>query len=108
MPKDEWGVKRVCPTTGKRFYDLNKDPIVSPYSGEVIDPTGGADSSSVKAISKEAEKPEKDAAPVDDADEVVLDDDSDIDVDDELLETDDDDNVSIEEIADVPAEDEDM
>ncbi|MGB1705578.1 MAG: FYDLN acid domain-containing protein, partial [Paracoccaceae bacterium] len=22
MPKEEWGVKRVCPTTGKRFYDL--------------------------------------------------------------------------------------
>ncbi|NVK14211.1 MAG: FYDLN acid domain-containing protein, partial [Rhodobacteraceae bacterium] len=21
MPKEEWGVKRVCPTTGKRFYD---------------------------------------------------------------------------------------
>ena len=36
MPKEEWGVKRVCPTTGKRFYDLNKDPIVSPYTGEVL------------------------------------------------------------------------
>ncbi|MEM9438587.1 MAG: FYDLN acid domain-containing protein, partial [Pseudomonadota bacterium] len=20
MPKEEWGVKRLCPTTGKRFY----------------------------------------------------------------------------------------
>ena len=37
MPKAEWGVKRVCPTTGKRFYDLNKSPIISPYSGEVVD-----------------------------------------------------------------------
>ena len=37
MPKEEWGVKRVCPTTGKRFYDLNKDPIVSPYTGEVVE-----------------------------------------------------------------------
>ena len=36
MPKEEWGTKRVCPTTGKRFYDLNKDPIVSPYTGEVL------------------------------------------------------------------------
>ncbi|MCH1387576.1 MAG: TIGR02300 family protein, partial [Rhodobacteraceae bacterium] len=35
MPKEEWGTKRVCPTTGKRFYDLNADPIVSPYTGEV-------------------------------------------------------------------------
>ena len=37
MPKDEWGVKRVCPTTGKRFYDLNKTPIVSPYTGETVE-----------------------------------------------------------------------
>ena len=37
MPKEEWGTKRVCPTTGKRFYDLNKDPIVSPYTGEVLE-----------------------------------------------------------------------
>ena len=36
MPKEEWGTKRVCPTTGKRFYDLNKDPIVSPYTGEPV------------------------------------------------------------------------
>jgi uncharacterized protein (TIGR02300 family) len=30
----ELGTKRVCPTTGRKFYDLNRDPIVSPYSGE--------------------------------------------------------------------------
>ena len=33
MPKEEWGVKRVCPSTGKRFYDLNRKPIISPYTG---------------------------------------------------------------------------
>ncbi len=37
MPKAEWGVKRMCPTTGKRFYDLNRTPIISPYTGEVVD-----------------------------------------------------------------------
>ncbi|MDT2074046.1 MAG: TIGR02300 family protein, partial [Planktomarina sp.] len=36
MPKEEWGTKRVCPTTGKRFYDLNKNPIISPYTGETV------------------------------------------------------------------------
>ena len=36
MAKEEWGTKRVCPTTGKRFYDLNRTPIVSPYTGEVV------------------------------------------------------------------------
>ena len=36
MPKSEFGTKRVCPTTGKRFYDLNKNPVISPYTGEVV------------------------------------------------------------------------
>jgi uncharacterized protein (TIGR02300 family) len=36
VARPELGVKRVCPTTGKKFYDLNRDPIVSPYTGEVI------------------------------------------------------------------------
>jgi uncharacterized protein (TIGR02300 family) len=30
----ELGTKRVCPETGRKFYDLNKDPIVSPYTGK--------------------------------------------------------------------------
>jgi uncharacterized protein (TIGR02300 family) len=30
------GTKRLCPTTGKKFYDLNKNPVISPYSGEVV------------------------------------------------------------------------
>ncbi|MBL4538510.1 MAG: TIGR02300 family protein, partial [Oceanicaulis sp.] len=33
MAKAELGTKRVCPETGKKFYDLNKDPIVSPFTG---------------------------------------------------------------------------
>ncbi len=28
------GTKREDPETGKKFYDLNKDPIVSPYTGK--------------------------------------------------------------------------
>lgn len=34
MAKPELGTKRVCPVTGRKFYDLNKDPIVSPFTGE--------------------------------------------------------------------------
>lgn len=34
MARPELGTKRVCPTTGRKFYDLDRDPIVSPYSGE--------------------------------------------------------------------------
>lgn len=34
MASDERGTKRTCPVTGKKFYDLNLDPIVSPYTGK--------------------------------------------------------------------------
>lgn len=34
MPKPELGSKRICPVTGKKFYDLGRDPIVSPYTGQ--------------------------------------------------------------------------
>lgn len=33
MAKADLGTKRTCPETGKKFYDLGKDPIVSPYTG---------------------------------------------------------------------------
>jgi uncharacterized protein (TIGR02300 family) len=36
VAKPELGTKRVCPTTGRKFYDLNKDPIVSPYTGQAF------------------------------------------------------------------------
>ena len=105
MPKEEWGVKRVCPTTGKRFYDLNRNPIVSPYTGEVVE----LDTSKTRMIAADAEdmssKANKEADL--DAEDVVLDDeDVNVDIGDDLLEEDDeDDNVSLEEIADMPSED---
>jgi uncharacterized protein (TIGR02300 family) len=34
MASSERGTKRTDPETGKKFYDLNMDPIVSPYTGK--------------------------------------------------------------------------
>lgn len=34
MAKEGLGSKRICPETGKKFYDLGKDPVVSPYTGK--------------------------------------------------------------------------
>nr|WP_210294193.1 MULTISPECIES: TIGR02300 family protein [unclassified Rhizobium] len=34
VAKAELGTKRTDPETGKKFYDLNRDPIVSPYTGK--------------------------------------------------------------------------
>ena len=36
MAKPELGTKRICPVTGRKFYDLNKNPVISPYTGEVV------------------------------------------------------------------------
>ena len=105
MPKEEWGVKRVCPTTGKRFYDLNKNPIVSPYTSEVVE----LDSSKTRMIAADAEDMSSKANKTADleSEDVVLDEeDVDVDLGDDLLEEDDeDDNVPLEEIADMPADD---
>jgi uncharacterized protein (TIGR02300 family) len=105
MPKEEWGVKRVCPTTGKRFYDLNKNPIVSPYTGEVVELETGK-SRSITADAEDAET-KKMKSGSNDVDSDVLDDDDDVDVDlgDDVLDDDDDDNVSLDDIADVSDED---
>ena len=107
MPKEEWGTKRLCPTTGKRFYDLNADPIVSPYTGEIVE----VDLSKSRMIAADAEDAASAKADnLNDDDDVVLEeDDVDVDLGDDLLDDDDDDdtNVPLEEIADVASEDED-
>ena len=111
MPKEEWGTKRLCPTTGKRFYDLNRNPIVSPYTGDVVTlDTGNKTRVAIADKPDKAEESnEEELELVEDADTDLDEaDDADVDIDDDLLEDDDDDdNMSLEEIADVPAEDDD-
>ncbi len=107
MPKEEWGTKRVCPTTGKRFYDLNADPIVSPYSGEVVTPDTGKANRTM--VADKADKASEAKEAEDEATDVLDEDDTaDMDLGDDVLDDDDDnDDVSLDEIADVPADDSD-
>ena len=107
MPKEEWGVKRVCPTTGKRFYDLNANPVVSPYTGETINVDAGKGTRTMVADKADQAVMKEDL--VEDADAVLEDDDdtTDVDLGDDVLDDDDDDNVSLDEIADVATEDDD-
>ncbi|HKL54788.1 MAG TPA: TIGR02300 family protein [Roseovarius sp.] len=104
MPKEEWGVKRVCPTTGKRFYDLNKNPIVSPYTGEVVEMDTGK-SRSITADEEDAETKKMKSTETGNDSEVLEDDEVDVDLGDDVLEDDDEDSVSLDEIADVSTED---
>lgn len=106
MANPEWGTKRVCPTTGKRFYDLNRTPVVSPYTGEVVDIDQLRRKNSGMAPTPEKKIPA--AAESDLDDDVLIDapDTDDTDLDDDLLEDDDgDDTVSLDDLADVANDD---
>jgi len=105
MPKEEWGTKRICPTSGKRFYDLNANPIISPYTGEKV----ALDTTKARTMVADAEDAQtKKAKEAEEAEELVLDDDDDDDdasVGDDVLDDDEAETVSLEEIADVPEKD---
>jgi uncharacterized protein (TIGR02300 family) len=58
VAKPELGTKRIDPETGRKFYDLNKDPIVSPYTG-VSYPRSYFDSGAVSSAIEEEEEVEQ-------------------------------------------------
>lgn len=71
MAKSELGTKRIDPETGRKFYDLNKDPIVSPYTGKSYPLTYFQSAGSTKAVVEEDEVEEKEVDVEEDAPEVV-------------------------------------
>lgn len=38
MSKAEWGMKRICPSCGMRYYDMKKHPPVCPKCKTAFDP----------------------------------------------------------------------
>ena len=108
MPKEEWGTKRLCPETGKRFYDLNAKPVISPYTGNEVT----VDTSKTRTMVADAEDAQTTKMKETSEDEELVldddDDDEDVDLGDDVLEDDDDDDtVSLDEIADVTTNDDD-
>ncbi|HEV7327434.1 MAG TPA: TIGR02300 family protein [Bosea sp. (in: a-proteobacteria)] len=113
MAKPELGTKRVCPVTGRKFYDLDKDPIVSPYTGQsyprsLFEPQAKA-ATAVPAAKPADDEDETEAADgavelvsLDDADaeaaekEPVVTSDDDIEIEDDGV-ADDDDDTFLEE-----------
>jgi uncharacterized protein (TIGR02300 family) len=59
VAKPELGTKRVCPETGRKFYDLNKDPIVSPYTGKEYPISFFEETAQIAVIEKEEEEEEE-------------------------------------------------
>jgi len=38
VSKPEWGMKRICPSCGARYYDLHREPVICPKCGANYDP----------------------------------------------------------------------
>ncbi len=92
MAKSELGTKRIDPETGRKFYDLNKDPIVSPYTGKTYARSYFDDGkASIPDDEEEVDQKETDAEE-EGADVVSLE-----EADDEVASEDDDDDTFLEE-----------
>ena len=50
MAKPEWGRKRTCQVCGKKYYDLNKSPIICPSCGAEFEPNDYLKSRKSKSI----------------------------------------------------------
>jgi uncharacterized protein (TIGR02300 family) len=70
VAKSELGTKRIDPETGRKFYDLNKDPIVSPYTGKAY-PLSYFETTSHKVVAQEEEVEEKEVDTEEEGTEVV-------------------------------------
>ena len=86
MAKPEWGIKRICSSCSTKYYDLNKSNIVCPSCGAKFDPnyylkTRKAKSTSSKTSAENDSDLTKDIENIDDIEvdsdsEVVRDDDT--------------------------------
>ena len=70
MAKPELGIKRIDPETGRKFYDLNKDPVVSPYTG-ISYPRSYFESGSSSSIDEEEEVEQKELDAEEESPEIV-------------------------------------
>ncbi|MEP9374421.1 TIGR02300 family protein [Mesorhizobium sp. KR1-2] len=127
MAKPELGTKRIDPETGRKFYDLNKDPIVSPYTGKTY-PRSFFETTSSKPVDDEEDEVEDreidtedegaDVVSLEDADDevkgdediIVIEDEEDVDLgdddDDTFLEDEEEDSDDVSGIIGVGDDDE--
>jgi uncharacterized protein (TIGR02300 family) len=117
VAKAELGTKRTDPETGKKFYDLNRNPIVSPYTGKSypspsssklgLPQHGKAAQEEEEVAEVDTESTEVELVSLEDADEDAAGDDiPDMGDDDVEIEGDDDDDTFLE--ADEDDDDDDM
>lgn len=83
MAKAEWGLKRLCPSCGTRYYDMKKKPPVCPNCDTVFDPENlvrsrrgraGADKKAAEAVAPEDTLDDLPIVEDDDADDALIED----------------------------------
>ena len=118
MAKPEWGRKRTCHVCGKKFYDLNKSPIICPCPEAVeFDPdiylkTRKGKNLSTKAVSEKNQNMSEDISNIDDIetdtdDQVESDDDPLLDINTENQDTETEEGVELNIDEDISFIDED-
>ena len=86
MAKPEWGTKRTCQVCGKKYYDLNKSPIICPCPEAVeFDPNYYLKTRKAKSTSSKTSTPND----VDLTEDIETIDDMEVDTDDEVVSDDD-------------------
>ncbi len=70
MTKPEWGLKRLCPSCGTRYYDMKKNPPVCPKCKTVFDPEVLMKTRRRAAPEEKAKKVELAAVPADEIDDI--------------------------------------
>ena len=87
MAKPEWGKKRTCQVCGKKYYDLNKSPIICPSCGAEFDPNDYLKSTKGKSIPLKASvKDDNDLTKdIENIDDIEVDADGDVVSDDDPL-----------------------
>lgn len=123
MAKPEWGIKRICPGCGTRYYDFHKDPPLCPACHTVFDPEALLRSRRSRAVPADdlkhaAPKPAKELPPdeAEDGDEleVEVEEESDtvsveaLQEEEENEESEDDEEVLLEDASELGEDDDDV
>ena len=97
MSKPEWGIKRVCPSCGIKYYDFNKSPITCPKCEFEFDPDLLLKSRKGRSIASKTEVNEV-SSDVQKEDETLENDINSIENDEDILEIDDETDIEDNDI----------
>ena len=97
MSKLEWGIKRVCPSCGIKYYDFNKNPIICPKCEFEFDPDLLLKSRKGRSIATKTEVNEV-SSNVQKEEETLEDDINAIENDEDILEIDDESDIQDDDI----------